>query len=164
MLPPIGVIQVNVGCLNDDLAPIGHSIFGVDHQVHDDLFDLSSIGASVAHPGSQSCREFDVLANQRAQQALHIRNDGVQIHYLQFQQLLAAEGEQLPGQGSRPIGGLLNSLRLVMQHVIGVQVFQQNFGITADNQKQVVEVMGYAACQRSEEHTSELQTLRHLVC
>ena len=45
-------------------------------------------------------------------------HDGVHVDDFQFQQLLAAEGEQLARQRGRAVGGLLNRASLVVQRMI----------------------------------------------
>ena len=51
------------GTLNRDLAALGHRVFGVDHQVHDDLLQLSGIGARASGIRRESRDQPDVLAN-----------------------------------------------------------------------------------------------------
>src|SRR5580700_9221032 len=38
------MVQSGVGALDDDFPTIGHGVFGIDHQIHEDLLDLASIG------------------------------------------------------------------------------------------------------------------------
>src|SRR5208283_3768496 len=60
----------NVGALQSELAAFGHGIFGIDDQVHDDLLKLADVGASVTGLGGEAGHQFDVFADQGAQQAL----------------------------------------------------------------------------------------------
>ena len=104
----------DISALQRKLAALGHGIFGIDDQVHDDLLELAGVGAGVTGLGGEPGHQLDVFADQRAEQPLHVADDGVDVDYFQFQHLLAAEGQQLPSQSGRPIGRLLNGLHFIM--------------------------------------------------
>ena len=46
------------------------------------------------------------------QQALHVADDGVDVDHLEFEELFAAERQQLAGEGGGAVGGLLDGLYL----------------------------------------------------
>src|SRR5215468_4125695 len=60
-------IKILRTCLDKNLSTLGHRIFCIDHQVHDDLLELAGIGTSMAEVGRQPCSEFDGFANQGTQ-------------------------------------------------------------------------------------------------
>ena len=143
-------IRVCFAGLNQNSAAIGHRVFGIDDQVHDHLFQLAGIRARMSHVRSQLGGEVNVFADQRTQQSLHICNDGIHVHHFEFQQLLPAEGEQLPGERGCPIRGLLNGLNLDQQRIVLIQRFHQNFGVPADHHQEVVEVVGHATSETAD--------------
>ena len=101
----VGVVEDDAGGANGDFAAVGHGVFGVDHEIHDDLFELSGIGAGAADGGGEMSDELDILADERAQETFHVFHDGVDVDDFEFQVLLAAEREKLAGEGSGAIGG-----------------------------------------------------------
>src|ERR1700727_436429 len=91
----IGVVQNDAGGADADFAAVRHGIFSIDHEIHDDLFELSGIGAGAADGGLEVGGEFDILADQRAEEPLHVFDDGVDVNHFELQVLFAAEGEKL---------------------------------------------------------------------
>ena len=94
--------------------------------------------------------QFDVFADQGPQQALHVRDDGVDVDHLQFEDLLAAEGQQLAGEGGGAVGCLLDGLDLLVHGAALFQLLQQDLGVSVDDHQQVVEVVGDAAGQAAD--------------
>ena len=94
--------------------------------------------------------EVDVFSDQRPEQTLHVGNNGVDIHHFEFEQLLAAEGQQLPRQGGRAISSLLDGLYFRQQRIALVEIFEQHLGVTADDHQKIIEVVRHAACQPSD--------------
>ena len=82
MFSAVGIVQGDIGSLDDDLAAIGHGVLGVNHQVHDHLLELAGVSAGSSQPGGEPGAELDVFPNQRAQQPFHVRHDGVHVHHL----------------------------------------------------------------------------------
>src|SRR5271157_5966762 len=64
------LVHGDVGALQSEPAAFGHGILGVDHQVHDDLFELASVGAGVSGIGGKARDQLDVFADERPQEAL----------------------------------------------------------------------------------------------
>ena len=109
------------------------------------MLELSGVGASAADGGSEAGGEFDILADERAQEALHVGDDGVDVDDLEFEKLFAAEGEELAGERGGAIGGLLNGFGLGVQRVAGGELVEENLGVAADDHEQIVEVVSDAA-------------------
>ncbi len=141
----VGLVEGDAGGANADFAAVGHGVFSIDDEIHDDLLELTGIGASATDGGSETGGEFDIFADERAQEALHIGDDGVHVDDLEFEKLLAAEGEKLTREGSGAIGGLLNGFGLDVQRVFGSELIEENFGIAADDHEQIVEVVSDAS-------------------
>src|ERR1019366_3017126 len=135
----------NVGTLQCELAAFGHGIFGIDDQVHDDLLQLAGIGAGVSGLGGEPRHQFDVFADQGPQQALHVADDGVDVDYLEFEELLAAERQQLASEGRGAVGCLLDGLDLLVHGAALFQLLQQDLGVSVNDHQKVVEVVGDAA-------------------
>ena len=83
------------------------------------MLELSGVGASAADVGSEASSEFDVFADERAQQALHVGDDGVDVDDFEFEKLFAAEGEELARKSSGTIAGLLNGFGFGVQGMAG---------------------------------------------
>src|SRR3989441_6820067 len=83
--------------------------------------------------------------------------------------LPAAEGEQLAGERRGPLRGAENLLDVVAARVFAREILPHQLRVPPDRGQHVVEVVSHPArqlphCFRSEEHTSELQSLAYLVC
>src|SRR5271166_4800554 len=141
----VGLVEGNAGGANADFTAVGHGVFGVDDEIHDDLLELAGVGASATDGRSKIGGEFDIFADERAQQALHIGYDGVDVDDFEFEKLLAAEGEKLTGEGGGAIGGLLNGFGLGMQSIFGSELIEENFSVAADDHEQIVEVVSDAS-------------------
>ena len=86
--------------------------------------------------------EFDVLANQAVQGPGDVGDYGIQVDDAKRLHLLAAEGEQLPGQLRGSAGGGEYFLKLVLDRASRNDRIQGQFGIAGDDGEQVVEVVG----------------------
>src|SRR5579864_8274570 len=130
-------------------APRGHSILGIDHEIHDHLLELAGVGTGMSSLRSEDGHQVDVLADQRTQQALHVLHDRVYVYHFQLEQLLSAEGQQLPGQGRSAVGGKLNGAALLEQRARRIQLRQNDLCIATDDHQQVVEVVSHTTGQAS---------------
>ena len=127
------------------LPPLRHGVFGVDDEIHDDLLELAGIGASAADGGSEAGGEFDIFADEGAQETLHVGDDGVDVDDFEFEKLFAAEGEELAGQSGGAVGGLLNGFGFGMQRMAEGELVEHDLGVSADDHEEIVEVVGDAA-------------------
>ena len=139
------IIHDNPLSLDGERSSAGHRVLGIDHEIHQHLFQLTSIGPCVCGFVGEAGEELDIFTNQRTEQPLHVRDNRVYIDDFQFQQLLATEGEQLARQGGGAIGSLLNSKSFIAQRVVRSQFRQDDFRIAADHHQQIVEVVRNAA-------------------
>jgi hypothetical protein len=85
------------------------------------------------------------LADERAQQTLHVGDDGVDVDDFEFEKLFAAEGQKLAGERGGAIGGLLNGFGFGVQRMAWRELVEQNLGVAADDHEQIVEVVSDAA-------------------
>ena len=126
-------VECDICSLNGEFAALGHSIASVDREIHDDLVDLTRVGADCAQGRARDHDEIDILANHTGQH-LQVLGDGlVQVEHLRSQNLLAAEGEQLTRQGGGALGGIGNFLRWPTQPRIGPKTLEQKFGVSGDH-------------------------------
>jgi hypothetical protein len=95
------------------------------------LLDLAGIGVDVAD-GSRTELELDVFVDQPAKDSLQLADHLVRVEYAWLQHLLAAEREQLPRHGRRALGGLLDSVRVPVEGIIGRESRQHQLGVAAD--------------------------------
>src|SRR5271170_290735 len=141
----VGIVESDAGGANADFAAVRHGVLGIDHEIHDDLLELSGIGAGAANGRGEAGGEFHVFPDERAQEALHVFDDGVDVDDLEFEKLLAAESKKLAGKRSSAVGGLLNGFRLNVQRISGSELVEENLGVAADHHEQIVEVVSDAA-------------------
>src|SRR5580692_8111428 len=155
------MVQSGVSALDDDFSTIRHGVFRIDHQIHEDLLDLARISTGSAEIGCELRLQLDVLPDQRPQQALYVLHDNVQVHDLQFQQLLPAERQELASQGGGPISRLVNRLDLRIQGIVFPGVLEQDFRVTADYHQEIVEIVGHPS--RQTPHRFHFLSLAELV-
>ena len=118
-----------------------------DRQVHDDLLDLTGINFDTSEVRTGVDDQFHILANQAPQEVAHVADQFVQVQHPGLQDLLAAEGQQLPGEHGGAIGGFLNLFQLfVLDLGQTLNVFQQ-LAVADDHCQYVVEVVGDTARQ-----------------
>jgi len=71
----------------------------------------------------------------------------IEIHRAYVGELAAAEGEQLARESFGALGGVSNRARVVPSGIPLRQAFDQEVRVAFDDHKEVVEVVGDAACQ-----------------
>ena len=89
--------------------------------------------------------EVDVLAEDPPEHLLDPGGDLVQVQRHGLQHLLAAEGQELPGQRRRALAGLLHLQQIVLERVALAHAVQREPGVAQDHGEQVVEVVRHAA-------------------
>jgi hypothetical protein len=62
----VGIVKRGARGTNGDLATAGHGIFGIDHEIHDDLLELAGIGARAADGWGEAGGELDIFTDERA--------------------------------------------------------------------------------------------------
>ena len=87
------------------------------------------------------------LPHQALQHRPHPLHHAVEIQHARLQDLLAAEGQQLPGQSRGAFPGLMDLLEVGPQRIARAQVGEQQLAVAVDDGQQVVEVVSHAARQ-----------------
>src|SRR4029078_13274868 len=82
-------------------AAAGHRVPGVDGQVDDDLLHLRGVGADAAEVAAAAGDELHVFADEALEERAHALDDLAEVQDARLQDLLAAEGQELVGQGGR---------------------------------------------------------------
>ena len=94
VLAGVGLVQLDVPCLDADRSAAWHSVACVDDEVHQDLLDLPGVGDDVS--ARRTARgDRDVFANEPLQHRFYGRYYAVQIENARLQNLFAAERQQL---------------------------------------------------------------------
>ena len=123
-------VERDVGGLNGELAAGGHGIARVHREIHDDLINLSRVGADRAQHGGGHHDQIDILADH-AREHLQVFSDHlIQIEDLRGQHLLAAEGEELAGKRGGALRGAGDLLRGSAKSGVRTQTVEQKFGVT----------------------------------
>ena len=111
--------------------------------------------------GVQADYEFDVFADQPVQHLLGLGDDRVEVDDARLHHLAAAEGQQLIGQGARPIGGFENLFGIAAQRVQGGELIENHPVVAGDYGEHVVEVVRHATGQAAHRlHLLRVQQLR----
>jgi len=143
-------LRVTLAVRMQSFAAVGHCVFRVDDQIHDDLLELTGVGASAADVGSKLSGEFDIFADEGAQQALHVGDDRVDVDDFEFEKLLAAECKELTGEsrghGWRPAEWLPPGAKGMAL----AKLAEKDLGVAADDHEQIVEVVSDAAGEAAE--------------
>ena len=143
----VGLVQDDIGRLESQIAALGHRVARVDDQVHDHLLDLPGVGLDAAQIGRRRDGQPDVLADQASQHLLKLHDDRVQIQDLGLEDLLPAEGQELPGQRGGPLSGLSDLVDVPAHLVVAGETREQELGVAVDDRQQIVEVVGDAPRQ-----------------
>ncbi len=136
-----GVLERDVLRFDRDAPAAGHRVARVHHEVHHDLLEMAAIAQRHRQRWRQRELDVEMLADQPAQHAGHVRDQHVDIEVRRVHHLLAAEGQQLLRQpGGAP--GRLDDLAEI-RHVLLAErlVPGDELGETENDGQQVVEVM-----------------------
>src|ERR1700733_619999 len=92
-----GIISVELDTRSFDsqAAAAGHRVPGVDHQIQNNLLDLTGIGFNVAKLRSGQKGELDILVDHAGNHLNHSADHLVEIQHPRLKHLFAAEGQQL---------------------------------------------------------------------
>ena len=145
--PCEGLIQIDVRRSQGELAALGHGVAGVDHQVHDDLLDLSRVGLDPAERLPLHGGHLDVLSDHAAEHLVEVREEGVEIQHPGLDHLLPAEREELARQGGGALGRLLDLIDLGAHRVALGQALGDQLPVPGDDVQQIIEVVGDPARQ-----------------
>jgi hypothetical protein len=143
----VGFVQLGVAHLDGELAALGHGVAGVDRQVEQHLLDVAGVGLDRPQLRVGHGDQLDVLADDAAEHPVHVRHHGPQVEDLRLHDGLAAEGQELAGQGRGPVPGGGHLPDQLAAGVTGREAAQQQFAVAVDDGEEVVEVVGDAAGQ-----------------
>ena len=125
MRPRIGLVPLHAGCLHLQRAGVRYGFLGVDHQVHYHLLQLLGIGVDGIALRAERDTHLHVLPRQPLQHRPHLLNQTVDLQPARFENLLAAEGQQLLGQSRGAFPGPVDLLEVLPQRIARYQVAKQ---------------------------------------
>ncbi len=102
-----------------------------------------TVAASSGRPHVQ----LDVLADEALEDGLETLHELVQVESARLQHLLAAQGQELPGERGCAIRRLRDQLDIAPLRIAGGEVHEQEGGPARDDGQEIVEVVGHAARQ-----------------
>ena len=114
------------------------------------MLELCDIGHHGPDAVGQRRRDRDPLSEQPLQHRRHGANDVCQIDRCHREDLLATEGEQLPGQRRRTFGGRPDLAEIPADRLVGADLVGQQLRIPEDRRQHVVEVVRHTASQLSD--------------
>ncbi|OPZ59572.1 MAG: hypothetical protein BWY86_01187 [Candidatus Aminicenantes bacterium ADurb.Bin508] len=139
------LIEVELRDLQGESPPLGHGVAGVQAEVHHHLFDLASVGED-SPDGVPRCKEDpDVLPQNPLEHLQEARDDLVHVQGLGSEDLTTAEGQKLSDQAGGSISRFSDHLQGRKEGALLVGLLQDQLGVTVDDLKEVVEVMGHPA-------------------
>ncbi len=127
-----------------------HGVAGVESEVHDDLLDLSGIGADGAQVVGGRGEHFDVFANQPPQQRIETQHDVVEIDHPRREHLLPAERQQLAGNAGGALGRRFYLLRAFGETTSGRDTIGKYLRISQNYREQIIEIVRNPASQATD--------------
>ncbi len=155
------LIELDIAGFDGELPSARHRVAGIHGQVHDDLLELSRIRQDVSELARQMHCEVDVFTEQAAEHALDPPDDLVHVRDPGLDDLLAAEAQELSGQGCRSLARLVHLPDVIAKGVRLLEPLDGKGAVRQDDAEQVVEVV----CDASRKAADGLESLRgdHLV-
>src|SRR5918912_3833224 len=93
---------------------------------------------------------MNVFADQPLQHLVRLENNMVKIEHFGLHDLLAAEGEELAGEGGCSLSGFPDRFEFAIQRIILPEASQGEINVAVDDREKVVEVVGHPARQLSD--------------
>ena len=97
-----------------------HRVASVHGQIQDHLLDLPGVGLHAPERGRREGRQFNSVRDQPIQHFRDVVHHCVQVQYFHVQDLLAAEGQELPRQCCGTTDRSLNFQRVLVRIVRGI--------------------------------------------
>ena len=141
MAPHVTLVHVDVGCLDAQPTSVRHRVTRVDGEIHDDLLELTRVHFHGSEGGGEGRGQGDVFSQQPCEHLLGAGHDRIDVEDARLEDLLATEREQLPGQRTRPHGGLADLLDVLPVRRVRGPVFEQQIAVAENHGEQVVEVV-----------------------
>ena len=88
-----------------------------------------------------------VFADEPPQHRFQVQNHPVEIDHLGVDDLPAAEGQQLLGQGRGPVAGLQNVFQVAVKRIVLEDLGPHEFAVARDGHQEIVEIVGHPAGQ-----------------
>ena len=137
----------DLGELDGERAARRHRVARVHGQVEEDLFDLGRVRVDRRHVGGRPHVQLDVLADEALEDGLETLHELVQVEDAGLQQLLAAQGQELPGERGCAIRRVRDQVDIAPLRILGGELHEQEGGPAGDDGQEIVEVVGHAAGQ-----------------
>ena len=123
VLARVVLVELDVLGLDRQHAAVRHGVARVDHQVHQHLLELRRIEPHAAEAARRDDAQLDVLADDAAQQVLHLHDEPVQVDDPRLGDLPAREGEELPRQRGAALGRAADAAEVVVRRVVASASF-----------------------------------------
>jgi hypothetical protein len=107
----VALVELDVRGGDRQPPAAGHRVARVGGEVEYDALDLGAVGLDRRDALAELDRELHVVADDPLEHRAHAAHDLVHVDGRRVQDLAAAEGEQLPGQRARLLGGVLDLVR-----------------------------------------------------
>ncbi len=141
--------KLNLAGLDVQLATIGHSIPGIDRQIHDNLFNLSNIYFNISYRASESQSHFNILTNKPIQHPGNIFNNGIEIGNLHLHNLFATKGKQLSGKTGSPFRSIIDIFNHLSHGILLFKLQNHNLTVSKYGCKNIIEIMSNPTCQNT---------------
>src|SRR5690606_31185666 len=128
-------------------AAAGHGVASIEGEVQQHLLEGARIDPHLAELPLQLEDDADVLADDAAEQFLDLEDRVVDVHDLWLDRLSTGEGEQLPRQARRTLGGLDDLLHVRVDRAAGLEGAEHEAAEGVDDREEIVEVVGDAASE-----------------
>ena len=145
----VGVLfrQIRVDGLDQQLPTLRHRIAGVDYEVRNHLLDLPGVRAHVADIGGEVETQVDVFANETPEHFVEVPDQIVDAQHDRVEHLLAAEREQLAGEGRGPLRRPADFLHVFARVTSRRELLGEQVGVPEDRRQHIVEVVGQSPRQ-----------------
>src|SRR5579862_4293326 len=120
-------VKGDVGAFDGELAAAGHGIACIYGEVHNDLLDLSAIGAHGPQFRPRYHDEVDVFANHAGEHLQVLSGNVVEVDDSGGEHLLAAEGKKLSRKRRGALGSTRDLLRRSAEMRLCAETLEQKF-------------------------------------
>ena len=90
----VALVDEGVAGLDGQLAPAGHGVLGIDHEIEDRGLHLARIDLDLPQPGAADDLEIDVLAERPPEEIRHAADQLVDVGQPGIERLAPREGQQ----------------------------------------------------------------------
>src|SRR6187551_1570184 len=121
-------VDLDLRGFDAELPATRHRVPRVDRQVDHDLFHATRVDAHRAQVAARPEYDLHVFTDHTLDDPHRARQELVQIHHHCFDHLLAAESQQLPGQGCCTLRGPLELEQVIASLVAFGDAAEQDIG------------------------------------